>query len=185
MVAVALQEIRHKKRADARHQQYQERRDNDSRADAPRMTVGLGDTVPIGKLVAKKIEAFVFANLAKTNGPSEAVTQELQRRPLHPGKKCRTGKQHSRRDRAIPFWPSVVEFLDLAIGELIEIVEDKKRRRGVLRFRRWLCAAVCRQSSDDGGGAPDLFGSEVQSAVKIDHHVRRRGRSAKCLGKEL
>lgn len=90
--------------------------------------------MPSGELVAKKLDAFVLADLLKPKLRSERIFQEPQRRLLQPGKKDRARQEHARR-ALCGGGPRELENLpDLLLGELVHVVKDEERRRWLRGF---------------------------------------------------
>ncbi len=185
MLTAAPQEMQRQECGNANRQQHKQGRDNNGTADGADVTAGLGAAMAISQLKTEKIEVLILANVLKSQRSSQAQPQELQGRSLNSRDKRRTREQHPRCNRAVAIRFGLAELLDLGIGELVEIVEDEERRLRFQGCRCRLCAVIRGQPCDNRRSAPDLLGSELRSAPKIDQRVAGRSRSPKSLGKKL
>jgi hypothetical protein len=86
----------------------------------------LAPAIPLcEELIMKEGNGFVVANLLDPKVRSEALLQEVQRRPLQPIKEIGRRQQHSCGSDLVGVQRAFVYLLDLPIGELVEIDEEK------------------------------------------------------------
>jgi hypothetical protein len=77
------------------------------------------------ELIMKGGNGFVVGNLLEAKLGSDALLQELQARPLEPGKKVERRQKYRRLLKLVAAQRAFIDVLDLPVGEPVEIFENE------------------------------------------------------------